>query len=424
MRFTLQQFEEMKRIYPLLYHRTFESDRDISIRPDEAQMTSQFSDQIDRQLNGSRPASMGSTPGWESRRMLRDAFFTDGARLFPTRIWQREGQNFELYATPWEKWWSTLFRSRHDCFKPIVNEFNILVGHYGRVTSEKILSNQLPPDHTSNDFTSLYLSYDLVIGNSAEASAGYRRALFTFAYYGIQTGVDGDIVAGYYDGPTNNGQAIPDDVSPIDLAAAFQILFSASTVIWKVGSNKLMTIARRKLAKRPEVVPLTRSASKTLPGVAVSTRGMLPMETMGRRTIIMGDDMPTFKHWLSTNRPVSGMYDIVIHGDTKNFFVLEKGVWKEVSARDVANAVRNQLGPGDQIRLLACETGTHGGPAQQLANELQRTVWAPSKMVYPVQGVVVKDASGKAVRVSNTKSFVPADNGKFFAFSPVTKITR
>ena len=60
---------------------------------------------------------------------------------------------------------------------------------------------------------------------------------------------------------------------------------------------------------------------------------------------------------------------------------------------------------------------SRGGPAQGLANELKRTVWAPSKSVYPVKGVPIRDAGGNVVKFSSAKSFVP-DGGKFFQFDP------
>ncbi|NOT47816.1 MAG: hypothetical protein HOP17_08710, partial [Acidobacteria bacterium] len=160
---------------------------------------------------------------------------------------------------------------------------------------------------------------------------------------------------------------------------------------------------------------ILRLAPKTLPGIAVSTRGMLPAATVGKRTILMADDMAIFQPYLASTTAEAGFYDIVIHGDPKSFYILEKGVWKTVSAREVANAVRPFLGPNDKIRLLACESASRGGPAQELANELKRTVWAPSKSVYPVQGVPIKDAGGNVVKFSSAKSFVP-DGGKFFQF--------
>ena len=74
-----------------------------------------------------------------------------------------------------------------------------------------------------------------------------------------------------------------------------------------------------------------RLAGTTLTGIAVSTRGMLAMETVGKRAIIMADDMAVFKPFLAGSTAEAGFYDIVIHGDPTSFYVLEKGVWKTVS---------------------------------------------------------------------------------------------
>ena len=38
--------------------------------------------------------------------------------------------------------------------------------------------------------------------------------------------------------------------------------------------------------------------------------------------------------------------------------------------------------PGDKIRLFACDVGSTGGPAQQFANEIKHTVWAPTTKAY------------------------------------------
>lgn len=217
----------------------------------------------------------------------------------------------------------------------------------------------------------------------------------------------------------NNGHAVS-VMSPLDfwapgsrlVAAGIRGLTNRMSAAAVKGFNAL-----RGPSKELAESTVARLAPKTLPGVAVSTRGMLPVETVGKRTIIMADDMPVFKPYLASSKAESGFYDIVIHGDPKSFYILEKGVWKTVSVNDVANAVRPLLGPNDKIRLLACESASRGGPAQELANQLKRTVWAPSKSVYPVQGVPIKDSSGNVVKFSSAKSFVP-DGGKFYQFDP------
>jgi hypothetical protein len=78
-----------------------------------------------------------------------------------------------------------------------------------------------------------------------------------------------------------------------------------------------------------------------------------------------------------------------------------------VSVREVAAAIGPKLAPGDKIRLLACDVGTTGGPAQQLANELNRTVWASSTPLH---------ATPRGVGAQ--KAFVPIQGGKFHEFIP------
>ena len=151
--------------------------------------------------------------------------------------------------------------------------------------------------------------------------------------------------------------------------------------------------------------------SRTLPGVAVTTRGVLPMEHLARRTFIMGEDLAKFRGLMAQAQTQAGFYDIVIHGDSTSFQILIKAngkeVLREVSVREIAAAIGPKLAPGDKIRLLACDVGNTGGPAQQLANELNRTVWASSTRLPAVpKGVGAQ------------KAFVPRQGGKFYEFVP------
>lgn len=171
----------------------------------------------------------------------------------------------------------------------------------------------------------------------------------------------------------------------------------------------------RELAKEAAAaaeLSAARLAGRTSPGMAVSTGGVLPVEHLGRRTLIMGDDLAKFRGLMARSHSESGFYDVVIHGDSTSFQILirvnGKEVWKEVSVRDIANVIRPQLAPGDKIRLLACDVGKTGGPAQQLANELRRTVWAPSTKLDAVPALT---PAGRA-------SFVPGGGGKFYEFVP------
>ena len=111
-----------------------------------------------------------------------------------------------------------------------------------------------------------------------------------------------------------------------------------------------------------------RLAGTTLTGIAVSTRGMLAMETVGKRAIIMADDMAVFKPFLAGSTAEAGFYDIVIHGDPTSFYVLEKGVWKTVSARSSERC--STLSGTKRQDSLACmrvseQRGPGTGPRQR-----------------------------------------------------------
>jgi len=410
MAYTEAQLEHFKTSLPQLYHRTFMSDH-TDIENTKKLLKKSGEPQLATGRSTYRAPSMSAVDSPAGKSRIRVAYYTDGSQLYPTRIWVREGQNFDAYATPWEKWWSQFFSSRHDSFTPIVDMSDTLIGHYGRVSSEKILARNVPAGHRESSFSDAYWGYDLLVGNGdAEKTSGYSRALDTFAFYTVQTGIDGNVTSGAFAGPSNNGEATPVDVSPLDLAAAGQILFSLATVITKVGARAALSIERKMLVRQAARQEATL-AGKTAVGMAVSTGRILPARHLGRRTIIMGEDLEKFTGLMAPTRTEEGLYDIVIHGDSITFQILvkegNKKVWKNVSASDVANVVRPQLAAGDQIRLLACKVGNTGGPAQQLATELNRTVWAPSTTVRATP----KTAFGR-------QTFVPLNDGKFFEFLP------
>lgn len=179
-----------------------------------------------------------------------------------------------------------------------------------------------------------------------------------------------------------------------------------------VGKPPMLAGPTRELAKEAVTaaeLSAARLAGNTSPG---ATGGVLPVEHLGRRTIIMGDDMAEIRSLMARSHTASGFYDVIIHGDSTSFgyYIIANGkkVWREVSVHDVANVIRPHLAPGDKIRLLACSTGKTGGPAQQLANQLRRTVWAPSTGLPAAPNL---SPAGRG-------SFVPEDGGKFYAFVP------
>jgi hypothetical protein len=125
----------------------------------------------------------------------------------------------------------------------------------------------------------------------------------------------------------------------------------------------------------------------------------------------MGEDLPKFRGLMAQSKTEPGFYDVVIHGNSTSFRVLikanGKAVWRDVSVREVAAAIGPKLAPGDKIRLLACDVGTTGGPAQQLATMMNRTVWGSSTKLPAVP-------KGVGAR----KAFTPRKGGKFYEFVP------
>ncbi len=336
------------------------------------------------------------------------------------------GQNFSITATPWELTNSEL--CGRGSFKPVVNAMMELTGHYGNVQDAHLIhpsgSSVTDPAQCIANQIPIFLWtgqwFDSQRLQNVPPPDGWSR----FRNYG--GGIDvvvlpnGEVIGAEGNRYShNNGHAVS-VMSPLDFwapgsrlaAAAIRGLTSRISAAAVAGFKSL-----RAPSKALAESSVARLSSHTLPGVAVSARGMLPVETAGRRTIIMADDMSLFKPWLAGTRTEVGFYDIVIHGNPSSFYLLQNGAWKTVSAREVADTVRPLLRPNDQIRLLACETASRGGPAQELATLLKRTVWAPSKAVYPVHGVPLKDASGNLVGFSGAKAIVP-DEGKFFQFDP------
>jgi len=198
-----------------------------------------------------------------------------------------------------------------------------------------------------------------------------------------------------------------DVLTILDLAAIGIRLALIAARGARFGLQKILSLVLRKTEREALL-----SVSKTLPGIAVSTRGLLPVEHLVRRTFIMGEDLAKFRGLMAGARTETGFYDIVIHGDSTSFQILVKtvdgkGVWRDVSAREIADIVRPRLAAGDKIRLLSCDVGATGGPAQELADELNRTVWASSTSVPAVP-------KGAGLQ----KAFVPKDGGTFSEFVP------
>jgi hypothetical protein len=66
-------------------------------------------------------------------RARHQAFRMDDGRLYPLEIFDKADQDFEKYATPWERAYSTLI-STGNRFKPVLDAKTLVVGHTGSVS--------------------------------------------------------------------------------------------------------------------------------------------------------------------------------------------------------------------------------------------------------------------------------------------------
>ena len=329
------------------------------------------------------------------------------------------GQNFRIAATQWELKNSVLCGASK--FTPIVNAMMEVTGHCANVRDTQLISPAgigfTKPEECIASEVPIYLWLNEIRDGTAvrdlPAPEGWQS--FREFHGGIDVVVlpNGEVIGAKGKPYQANNGSTYSVISPLDFWAPGSRMVAAGI---RGLTNRTSAAALRAL--RAMTTPTKELAllsagrlSGTLPGVAVSTRGMLPMEHMGRRTLIMGEDLPKFRGLMAQSQTQPGLYDVVIHGDSTAFQVLIKAngkeVWREVSVREVAAAIGPKLAPGDKIRLLACDVGTTVGPAQQLANELNRTVWASSTPL---------PATPKGVGAR--KAFVPNQGGKFHEFVP------
>jgi hypothetical protein len=333
------------------------------------------------------------------------------------------GQDFRVAATQWELTNSVLCGPWK--FKPIVNAMMEVTGHCANVrdsqlicpagfsstTPEECIENDVPLCLWIKEFSTPSREYGEV-WDTLNAPKGWES--FRGKYGGgidVLVQPNGEVYGAKGKVFSSNNGTTYSTISPLDF--------------WSPGSG-LLRLAIRRLTSRISVAAvrafktlltapseeLALSASRTLTGMAVSTRGVLPMEHLARRTFVMGEDLAKFRGLMAQAQTEAGFYDLVIHGDSTSFQLLVKTVggkeiWRNVSVREIADAIKPKLLPGDKIRLLACDVGNTGGPAQELANELNRTVWASSTEVPAVpRGVGAQ------------KAFVPRGGGKFSEFVP------
>lgn len=382
-------------------------------------------------------------PGQPIDRQYSALLARDDGSFEPLEIIPKRGQQFPSVAMEWELQNSVLC-SGSGSFSPVVNSWMEVTGHFANVRPEhliypkKIYFEDIA-DYIKNEIPILLWNYQVYDASSNRLKNASHISLppewVPFSETGYNGGVsvlllpNGKVIgARGHRYQSNNGQAIP-TVSPLDFWTPGQRLVASAIrgLTNRVGGAvsagfRFLSGPTKELAELSVArMAGTMAAGKTLPGMAVSTGAFkLPVEHLSRRTLIMGEDLAQFRQWFAQSNPVSGFYDVFMHADSISFQILVKengkNVWKNVSVREVANAVKPQLAAGDKIRLLACDVGSTGGPAQQLANELNHPVWAPTTKV---------DAApanwGTSTRnpAAPTSTFVPAGGGKFKEFVPL-----
>lgn len=95
----------------------------------------------------------------------------------------------------------------------------------------------------------------------------------------------------------------------------------------------------------------------------------------------------TYFNYISKRKDIdaNGIYDVVVHG-ASNFIVIQhNGKDINVNSRNVAKIIkkRTDYKRGQPIRLLSCDTGKgENSFAQNLANKLGVTVYAPTEMLW------------------------------------------
>lgn len=377
---------------------------------------------------------------YKKRSTVFSAFELSGSSLVPVSICESwDAQDFVLYATQFEEQTSILCDSashrltytvpsggRGQLFAPIVQNTGYLcflvVGHTGIVMGDMLIVPHSLAARSGGDPGGAMLRGVpfYVMKDHRRPPDGWEQLGSPDVTYQVVVSPDGRVTRLH----EYSSRSMASANWVIDLVAAPALLAFAKSGTrlamslmesMPVGKVPMLAGPTRELAKEAVAAELSaaaRLAGKTSPGMAVSTGGMLPVEHLGRRTLIMGEDLAKFRSLMARSHSESGFYDVVIHGDSTSFQILIKSngkeAWREVSVREVANIVRPQLAPGDKIRLLACDVGSTGGPAQQLANELRRTVWASSTRL----PAVPRTTGG------NLASFVPKDGGKFYEFVP------
>lgn len=405
------------------YHRTFNILRLSGRMPGGVELARD----ADRELKEARAKYRG-LPDHQAIALLRDDkrrtqkplavhdAFEDVGNQHPfraVRIEEKKDQKFETFATRWELIWSRLVMDWHSRLTPVVDNSGLVIAYFGNIAYKHFLiDNTTPPPSAKPGIKSVEIlkNYRLFVGTN-EFYGRTDLKVFgdeTIARHTVLTDIYGEVMS--FEVGAYKDESIS-SVSLLEIAGAVSLVRAALGLAISLGKTGLRTLTRRP----PK--PAETWMAHTLPGIGGSSGQLLPTHVhhFGRRTLIAGEDMAASRTALAHSHTESGFYDVAIHGNSFSFRLLEKTlsngtrVFRDVTARDVANAVRPQLAPGDKIRLFSCSVGVTGGPAQELANELGRTVWAATT-------AVLKEPTRTAGVIRT--AFVPRGGGTFHEFLP------
>ena len=350
------------------------------------------------------------------------------------------GQDFRVAATQWELANSALCGAGR--FTPIVNEMMGVTGHYANVVDTQLIRpagiSLTSPEECIANQVPLYLwikqfsreGREGEVWDNLPAPKGWES--FRDHYGGginVLVLPNGEVIGAKGKRFQSNNGTTYSVMSPLDFWAPGSRLLAtgirgltnritvaalrALRVIVTAPSEELALLAVRELALS-SAVPL----SGTLPGVAVSARGFTVEQAAGR-TFILGEDMAAVRAQMDLIPTEAGFHDLVIHGESTGFKILIRTeangvkVFRDVSLREVADIIGPKLPPGVQLRLLSCNAAK--GPAKQLANDLNRTVWGANRKVWTKQ----MDVGARKVLVpTNVAKGAGLDGGKFIEFRP------
>jgi filamentous hemagglutinin len=116
-----------------------------------------------------------------------------------------------------------------------------------------------------------------------------------------------------------------------------------------------------------------------------------------------------------------GKFDVIAHGTASTIEIDHNGTKVQVNSRTAARLIKQLSGyNGQSIRLLSCSTGINpAGFAQNLANKLGVTVYAPSEKLWAWSDgkYVIAPTSKKLDRYGNPQPDL-SRRGKFIKYTP------